>query len=246
MDRRPDSPRSSKRAASPGHRGGRSSSIEAERERVAALRSLEDAARAEGARGVAGVDEAGRGALAGPVYAAAVVLPPGAEIPGLDDSKVLSAEVREALAPRIRAVATACGVGSASAAEIDVLGIAPATFLAMRRALAALEADGGWPDLVLVDGFAIPGLPMTQRAIVRGDATVACIAAASVLAKTARDRVLRALDRERPWYGFASHKGYGSAAHLAALGRHGPSPDHRLSFAGVLSPGRNATPVAVA
>jgi ribonuclease HII len=213
---------------------------------VWALLAVEDSARARGARLVAGVDEAGRGALAGPVFAAAVAFPEGALVPGLDDSKVLAAEVREELAPRIRSVAAAWGVGSASAAEIDVLGIVPATFLAMRRALDVLAAPGGQPDLVLVDGFPIPSLSIPQRAVVRGDATVACIAAASILAKTSRDAVLRGLDAASPWYGFASHKGYGSAAHLAALRRHGPSPDHRLSFAGVLSSGRTASTVAAA
>ena len=246
MDRRPGSPRSSNRAAAPGHRVGRSSSLRAERDRVAALLLTEAAARAAGARAVAGVDEAGRGALAGPVFAAAVVPPPGALVPGLDDSKALAPEVRESLAPRVRAIAEAWGVGSASAAEIDDLGIAPASFLAMRRALAALATTGTAPDLVLVDGFPIPGLGLPQRAVVRGDATVACIAAASVLAKTARDAVLRELDASAPWYGFAAHKGYGSAAHFAALRRHGPSPDHRLSFAGVISTGRAASPVAAA
>ncbi len=152
--------------------------------------------------------------------------------------------MRKDLAQRIRDVAVAWGVGSATASEIDDLGIAPASFLAMRRALAALEARGPRPGLVLVDGFAIPSLPLPQRAVVKGDATVACIAAASILAKTARDEALVRLDRERPWYGFAGHKGYGSAAHLAALRLHGPSPDHRLSFAGVLSPARDASTVA--
>jgi len=213
---------------------------------VIALLAAEDAARAGGVRLVAGVDEAGRGALAGPVFAAAVAFPEGAVVPGLDDSKALSAEVREELAPRIRRMAAAWGVGSATAAEIDLLGIAPATFLAMRRALESLADSGSWPDFVLVDGFPIPSLPVPQRAVVRGDATVACIAAASILAKTSRDAVLRGLDAASPWYGFAAHKGYGSAAHLAALRRHGPSPDHRLSFAGVLSSGRTASTVAAA
>ncbi len=246
MDRRPGSPTSPRRAAAAGRRDGRSSSLDAERLRVSALLATEEAARAGGARVVAGVDEAGRGALAGPVFAAAVALPPGAILPGIDDSKALPAEVREALAPRVRDAAEGWGVGSATAAEIDALGIAPATFLAMRRALDALAASGAAPDLVLVDGFPIPALPLPQAAVVRGDATVACIAAASILAKTARDAVLRELDRARPWYGFAAHKGYGSAAHLAALRLHGPSPDHRLTFAGVLSPVRTASTVAVA
>lgn len=220
MDRRAGSPATSRRGTGGERREGRSSSLAGERERLAALLAPEREARAAGARCVAGVDEAGRGALAGPVFAAAVVLPPSAPLPGLDDSKALPPEVREALAPRIRAVAEAWGVGSSSAAEIDALGIVPATFLAMRRALDALSASGRVPDLVLVDGFAIPSLPLAQRAVVRGDATVACIAAASVLAKTARDAALCEMDRARPWYGFAAHKGYGSAAHLAALRRH--------------------------
>ncbi len=213
---------------------------------MAGLLAMEEAARAAGARAVAGVDEAGRGALAGPVFAAAVVLSPGTIIPGLDDSKALAPEVREALGPRIRSLAAGWGVGSASAAEIDDLGIAPASFLAMRRALAALAASGPRADFVLVDGFPIPSLGVPQKAVVRGDATVACIAAASILAKTSRDALMRELDHATPWYGFAAHKGYGSAAHLAALRRHGPSPDHRLSFAGVLSPGRTASTVAAA
>ncbi len=246
MDRRPGSPRSSNRTAAAESRAGRSSSVSRERARVAALLEAEDEARARGARFVAGVDEAGRGALAGPVFAAAVILPPGAIIPGLDDSKALPVEVREDLAPRVRRAAVAWGVGSATAGEIDALGIAPATFLAMRRALDGLEAFGARPDFVLVDGFRIPSLPVPQKAVVRGDSTVACIAAASILAKTSRDAILRGLDAARPWYGFAAHKGYGSAAHLAALRRHGPSPDHRLSFAGVLSSGRTASTVAAA
>lgn len=246
MDRRPGSPRSSNRAAAAERPEGRSSSLERERTRVAALLAAEDAVRLGGACVVAGVDEAGRGALAGPVFAAAVAFAPGTIVPGLDDSKVLAPEVREELAPRIRRVAAAWGVGSASAAEIDLLGIAPATFLAMRRALDGLAASGAPPGFVLVDGFPIPYLPIPQRAVVRGDATVACIAAASILAKTSRDAVLRVLDTASPWYGFVSHKGYGSAAHLAALRRHGPSPDHRLSFAGVLSSGRTASTVAAA
>lgn len=245
MDRRSGSPRPSSRAAAE-PRNGRSSSLDAERRRVSGLLASESEAHAGGVRFVAGVDEAGRGALAGPVHAGAVVLPPGPPILGLDDSKKLAPEVREDLSRRIRAAALGWGVGSASPAEVDDLGIAPASFLAMRRALAALEASFGRPGLVLVDGFAIPSLPFPQRAVVRGDATVACIAAASILAKTARDAVLERLDRERPWYGFGSHKGYGSAAHLAALRLHGPSPDHRLSFAGVLSPARAASTVAAA
>ena len=244
MDRRPGSSPSSPRVATRERGDGRSSRLSDEDDRLRALLAAEDAARASGARRIAGVDEAGRGALAGPVHAAAVILPSGLLLRGLDDSKALSPAVREELAPRIRACAEAWGVGAASAAEIDALGIAAASFLAMRRALAALAGEP--PDLVLVDGFPIPALATPQRAVVKGDATVACISAASVLAKTARDAELRALDLRHPWYGFAAHKGYGSAAHLEALRRHGPSPDHRLTFAGVLSRGRTASTVAVA
>lgn len=243
MDRRTGSPRSPIPAAASERRDGRSSSLVAERARVAALLEREGEAYASGARAVAGVDEAGRGALAGPVFAAAVVLRPGELLAGLDDSKALSPEVREALAPRIRARAAAWALGSASPSEIDALGIAAATFLAMTRALAPLAPR---PDLVLVDGFRIPAWTGEQEAVVRGDARIACIAAASVLAKTARDAALRALDVDVPWYGLAAHKGYGSAAHLEALRRHGPSPDHRLTFAGVLSRDRSASTVAVA
>ena len=245
MDRRSGSPRPSTRAAAE-PRNGRTSSLDAESRRVSRLLEMEAEARQRGVGVVAGVDEAGRGALAGPVYAAAVALPPAPALRGLDDSKKLAPEVRGDLARRIRFVAVGWGVGSASSAEIDDLGIAPATFLAMRRALAALEASAGRPGLVLVDGFPIPSLTLPQRAVVKGDASVACIAAASILAKTSRDAILEGLDRVRPWYGFAAHKGYGSAAHLAALRLHGPSPDHRLSFAGVLSPGRTASTVAAA
>ena len=244
MDRRSGSPPSSPRVATRERGDGRSSLLSDEDARLRALLAAEEAARASGARRIAGVDEAGRGALAGPVHAAAVILPAGLLLRGLDDSKALSPSVREALAPRIRACAEAWGVGAASAAEIDALGIAAASFLAMRRALA--ELAGGAPDLVLVDGFPIPELGLPQRAVVKGDATVACICAASVLAKTARDAELRALDQRHPWYGFAAHKGYGSAAHLEALRRHGPSPDHRLTFTGVLSRDRSASTVAVA
>lgn len=209
--------------------------LSAERERVGRLFAAETAACGEGFRFVAGVDEVGRGCLAGPVYAGAVVLAGLAEIPGLDDSKALPAEVRSDLAARIRRRALGVGVGAASAAEIDALGIAPATLLAMRRALENLRDAGVAPDLVLFDAVTLPGLPVPQRAFVRGDARVACIAAASIVAKVDRDRKMEVLDREWPFYGLASHRGYGTAAHLDALRRHGPSPQHRLTFEGVLS-----------
>jgi ribonuclease HII len=211
--------------------------LSAERERVGRLLAAETAAFGEGFRFVAGVDEVGRGCLAGPVYAGAVVLSGRARIPGLDDSKALPADVRTDLAARIRRRALGVGVGAASAAEIDTLGIAPATRLAMRRALDSLREAGVVPDLVLVDAVTLPGLPVPQRAFVHGDARVACIAAASIVAKVERDRKMEVLDREWPFYGLAEHRGYGTAAHLDALRRHGPSPQHRLTFEGVL-PGR--------
>jgi ribonuclease HII len=209
-----------------------------EGERIRSLFSLEAGARAEGFRVVAGVDEVGRGCLAGPVYAGAVVFDAFVPIRGLDDSKVLPPEVRADLSPRIRSRALGVGVGAATAAEIDALGIAPATFLAMRRALANLASAGAAPDLVLVDAVTLPGLEVPQRAFVRGDARIACIAAASVVAKDARDRAMARLDRAFPCYGFGTHKGYGTPEHLAALRRHGPSPEHRLTFDRVLPASR--------
>jgi len=212
-----------------------------EGDRIRRLFSLEGDARAEGFRVVAGVDEVGRGCLAGPVYAGAVAFDGIVPIPGLDDSKALSPEVRADLAPRIRRRALGVGVGAATAAEIDALGIAPATFLAMRRALSNLTTTGAAPDLVLVDAVTLPGLDVPQRAFIRGDARIACIAAASVVAKDARDRAMDILDRVLPCYGFGAHKGYATPEHLAALRRHGPSPEHRLTFDRVLpAPRRQA------
>ena len=182
---------------------------------------------------VAGVDEAGRGPLAGPVIAAAVILDPARPIEGLGDSKALSEAARERLAPLIRARALAWALGSADRAEIDALNILQATLLAMRRAVLALPLR---PEHVQVDGNRAPALqdlPCTVETVVRGDATVAAIGAASILAKTHRDALMRALERSHPGYGFARHKGYGTAAHLAALRRLGPSSEHRLSFAPV-------------
>ena len=182
---------------------------------------------------VAGVDEAGRGPLAGPVIAAAVILDPARPIEGLGDSKALSEAARERLAPLIRAHALAWALGSADRAEIDALNILQATLLAMRRAVLALPLR---PEHVQVDGNRAPALedlPCTVETVVRGDATVAAIGAASILAKTHRDALMRALEGSHPGYGFARHKGYGTAAHLAALARLGPSSEHRLSFAPV-------------
>jgi ribonuclease HII len=179
---------------------------------------------------IAGVDEAGRGPLAGPVYAAAVILDPARPIVGLRDSKLLSAARREGLAVEIRASALAWAVASADVAEIDSLNILQATLVAMQRAVAALAPA---PVEVLVDGNQVPRLACPARAIVKGDRDVAAISAASILAKTARDAVLRDLHTLYPLYGFAQNKGYGTPEHLAALAQHGPCAAHRRSFAPV-------------
>lgn len=213
----------------------------AERRRLALLQEEEARARRDGFRSVAGVDEVGRGCLAGAVWAAAVVLAEGDPPRGLDDSKRLPAEVREDLSARIRRLAAGVGTGSASPAEVDVLGIVPATALAMRRALAALRASGTPHDAVLFDDFALPELGAAQRRFVGGDRRVAAIAAASIVAKVARDAEMDRWHREYPWYGFDANRGYGTAAHLEALLRHGPSPIHRLTFRRVLPrPGEGA------
>ena len=196
---------------------------------------FEQEAWSAGARRVAGVDEAGRGPLAGPVVAAAVLfgrafLEAEAQnsLAGLDDSKKLPAARREFF----HALLTACphariGVGSASVAEIDALNILRATHLAMARALAQLAPP---PDLALVDGLPVKGLPVPHRAVIGGDAASLSIAAASVIAKVTRDRLMVALAAEFPTYGFERHKGYGTPEHLAALRRHGPCPAHRKNF----------------
>ena len=178
----------------------------------------------------AGVDEAGRGALVGNVVAAAVILPARFALPGLTDSKKLSARQREVLIDGITAQALAWCAAAASPAEIDTLNIHPATLLAMRRAVEGLATA---PQQVLVDGKFTPALAMPARAIVGGDASEACIAAASIIAKVTRDRQMAELDARFPGYGFAAHKGYGTKAHLAALARLGATPEHRRSYAPV-------------
>jgi ribonuclease HII len=190
---------------------------------------FEEEARAEGHLVVAGVDEVGRGALCGPVVAAAVVLGDGFDPEGLDDSKRLTRRKREALDERIRENARAFAVGFAGPAEIDRVNILEATLLAMRRAVLALSE---MPDLLLVDALAVPGLDIPQRAIVKGDALSVSIAAASIVAKVARDGLMRDLDREHPGYDLARNMGYGSEEHRAALRRLGPSTIHRRSFHG--------------
>ncbi len=179
---------------------------------------------------MAGVDEAGRGPLAGPVVAAAVILDELKPIRGLADSKVLTPKRREQLYDLIRARALACSVAQASVEEIDSLNILQATLLAMRRAVAGLRLT---PHRVVVDGNQLPGLPMTERALVKGDALVAAISAASILAKVHRDRLCLALHDAHPQYGFADHKGYSTAGHLDALRRHGACSAHRRSYAPV-------------
>ncbi|AVS70259.1 ribonuclease HII [Paracidovorax avenae] len=179
---------------------------------------------------VAGVDEAGRGPLAGPVVAAAVILDELQPIEGLADSKTLTAARREALFDEIRAKALCCSVAEATVEEIDTLNILQATMLAMRRAVAGLRLK---PVRVLVDGNRLPPLDVPAEAIVKGDALVQAISAASILAKVTRDRWCAQLHEAYPHYGFASHKGYGTAEHMAALQAHGACPEHRRSFAPV-------------
>jgi len=176
---------------------------------------------------IAGVDEAGRGPLAGPVLAAAVILDDRQPIRGLADSKKLSAKRREALFDEIRAKALCCSIAQSSVEEIDTLNILQATLLAMRRAVMGLRLP---PKLVLVDGNRLPVLEMRAEAIVKGDATVPSISAASILAKVSRDRWCADYHQLFPQYGFDQHKGYGTADHLAALRQHGPCPEHRRTF----------------
>ena len=181
---------------------------------------------------VAGVDEAGRGPLAGPVVAAAVILDPAIRIEGLADSKRLSAGRRAQLDLEIRERALSFAVARVGADVIDAVNILRATMQAMREAVDELDPS---PDEVLVDGNRCPALPYPARAVVRGDASVAAISAASIVAKVARDREMIEMDRRYPEYGFARHKGYGTRAHQDALLRFGPSPIHRASFAPVRS-----------
>ena len=179
---------------------------------------------------ICGIDEAGRGPLAGPVMAAAVILDPGRRIPGLADSKVLSPERREELAVKIRERAVAFAVAEASVDEIDTLNILQATLLAMRRAVEKLQIV---PEYALVDGNQMPRLPIPGRPIVAGDALERCISAASILAKTTRDALMRTCDQAHPGYGFGQHMGYATPEHLHHLRRLGPCQLHRQSFAPV-------------
>lgn len=200
--------------------------LRAERRRLRGLYRAERSRRRAGQL-VAGVDEVGMGCLAGPVVAAAVILADAPPIVGLDDSKRLTPAWRERLNDEIRSRALAVAVGLASVEEIARLNIRGAARLAMRRAVESLAPS---PDFALVDGRDRLPLAVEHAAIVRGDGACACIAAASIVAKVARDRLMRDLDAAYPGYGFARHKGYGTAEHLAALFRLGPCPEHRSAF----------------
>ncbi len=195
--------------------------------RVSATRALENALRRVGFRHVAGVDEVGRGCLAGPVTAGAVILDPDRHIPGLADSKVVPPDERDDLYEEIVRHALAWTVASSDPRQIDHLNIHHASLDAMRRAVLALAPA---PDVVLVDAFRIPDLPMEQRGIVKGDRRCAAIAAASIVAKVTRDREMVALHQQDPRYGFARHKGYATPEHLAAVAQFGYSEVHRRSF----------------
>lgn len=188
---------------------------------------IENACFAEGFQVICGVDEAGRGPLAGPVCAAAVILPPNTEIPGLNDSKKLTDKKRRELMPIIKETALAYGIAFASEQEIDEINILQATYLAMHRAIDQLSVK---PDLALVDGNRAGDFGLPVKTVVKGDSLSASIAAASVLAKVSRDDVMLEMAEKYPEYSFDVHKGYGTKAHYAALTEHGPSPIHRMTF----------------
>lgn len=189
--------------------------------------SIENSCFSNGIQIVCGVDEAGRGPLAGPVCAAAVILPPNVEIPGLNDSKKLTDKKRRELFPVIKDMAIAYGIGYATHEEIDEINILQATYLAMERALAQLSVK---PEMALIDGNRAKDFGLPVRTVVKGDSLSASIAAASVLAKVSRDDLMLQLAEEYPHYGFEIHKGYGTKAHYEAIRAHGPSPVHRKTF----------------
>ena len=199
--------------------------LEKERARLASLSVYEQEYAAFAP--IAGIDEAGRGPLAGPVAAAAVILDPSQEILYINDSKKLSEARREMLYDEIMQKALSVGVGLVSAARIDEINILQATYEAMRKAVAQLSPV---PGVLLVDAVTIPGLDIRQIPIIKGDAKSISIGAASIIAKVTRDRILKEMDRAYPQYGFAQHKGYGTAAHIAAIREFGPCPEHRRSF----------------
>ena len=191
------------------------------------LWEIERELHSQGVGLICGVDEAGRGPLAGPVCAAAVILPAEADLPGLNDSKKLSEKKREQLFPEIQRIALAWSVAFATVEEIEERNILGATMLAMNRAIAGLSLK---PELALIDGNRNKEIEMPSRCVVHGDARCASIAAASILAKVSRDRLMVELSREYPQYGFEQHKGYGTRAHYEALREYGPCPAHRPSF----------------
>ena len=203
----------------------RQEKLKAERERLETMRSYERQYALRGA--LCGIDEVGRGPLAGPVVAGAVILPQDCEILYLNDSKKLSAAKRNLLYDEIMKKATAVGVGMASPARIDEINILQATYEAMRQ---AIEKLGVRPDLLLNDAVTIPGVEISQVPIIKGDAKSVSIAAASIIAKVTRDRLMVQYDEILPGYGFAKHKGYGSAEHIEAIRRLGPTPIHRQTF----------------
>jgi ribonuclease HII len=191
---------------------------------------FERLARKQGFLSIAGVDEAGRGPLAGPVVAAAVILPEAHMIPGVNDSKKLSESMRNRLYDRIMSEAVSVGVGISDSGTVDRVNILQATLRAMESAVGSLALH---PDCLLIDGISKTSLMITQRTIKKGDSLSQSIAAASIIAKVTRDRMMKEYDREYPGYGFADHKGYGAASHLAAIAALGPCPIHRLTFRGV-------------
>ncbi|MBC8646734.1 MAG: ribonuclease HII [Thermoanaerobaculia bacterium] len=217
------------------------SALFAELGRLAVLDRLDRELRGRGYVLVAGVDEAGRGSLAGPVVAAAVILPPGCVLPGLDDSKRLDAESRARIDREIRRCALAFAIGVVSAADIDTRDILRASLAAMRVAIDALRPE---PEALLLDAVTVPGVRRPQLPIIHGDALCSSIAAASVVAKVHRDGLLEELGRCYPAYGFEHHKGYGTPEHWDALQRYGPCPEHRLTYHGVV-PGDEPTPPPV-
>ncbi len=198
-----------------------------QRETVLLSMEQEERIRSMGYSAVCGVDEAGRGPLAGPVVAAAVILAPGTQLPGVNDSKKLSEKKREQLFDDICAKALSFGIGEADEREIDDMNILNATFLAMRRAIEAMDCPA---DFALIDGNRIQGLCIPSECVVGGDAKVLSIAAASILAKVSRDRLMRQMAERYPEYGFEKHKGYGTKAHYAAIAQYGLCPIHRRTF----------------
>ena len=205
--------------------------LEKERERLMAMHQYEE--QYKDCQAICGIDEAGRGPLAGPVVAAAVILPKNCEILYLNDSKQLTEKRRETMFDEIKEKAVAYGIGMASPARIDEINILQATYEAMRQAIAQLDPQ---PQVLINDAVRIPGVALQQVPIIKGDAKSLSIAAASVLAKVTRDRLMREYDALMPEYGFASNKGYGSAAHIEALQQYGPTPIHRRSFIGNFIP----------